>query len=212
MLVGVEAQRLALELALDAPQEELLRAIGERGLSATGVGIGARQQTDHAEAGEVAQDLEPGGVLVWERGRVVERRRWWEPAFGGSDGAAGDLEELLRDSVRLRLRADVPVGAYLSGGLDSSVITALSKAEVDDRLQTFSVAFRQRAYSELGYARQVSSAIKADAHEVVIDERDFFGALPRLIWHEDEPIAHTSSVRQTGGAISRATTSASRAR
>ena len=65
---------------------------------------------------------------------------------------------------------------------------------IDRPLQTFSVAFKERAFSELDYARQVSTAIKADAHEIVIDDHDFFGALPRLIWHEDEPIAHPSSV------------------
>ena len=65
---------------------------------------------------------------------------------------------------------------------------------IDRPLQTFSVAFKDRAFSELDYARQVATAIKADAHEIVIDDQDFFGALPRLIWHEDEPIAHPSSV------------------
>ena len=65
---------------------------------------------------------------------------------------------------------------------------------IDRPLQTFSVAFEQRAFSELEYARQVARAIGADAHEVVIDDNDFFGALPRLVWHEDEPIAHPSSV------------------
>jgi asparagine synthase (glutamine-hydrolysing) len=65
---------------------------------------------------------------------------------------------------------------------------------IDRPLQTFSVAFKQRAYSELDYARQVSTAIKADAHEVVIGDEDFFDALPRLVWQEDEPIAHPSSV------------------
>ena len=65
---------------------------------------------------------------------------------------------------------------------------------IDRPLQTFSVAFKDRAFSELDYARQVATAIKADSHEVVIDDQDFFGALPRLIWHEDEPIAHPSSI------------------
>jgi asparagine synthase (glutamine-hydrolysing) len=65
---------------------------------------------------------------------------------------------------------------------------------IDRPLQTFSVAFKHRAFSELDYARQVSTAIKADAHEIVIDEQDFFGSMPRLIWHEDEPIAHPSSI------------------
>ena len=90
--------------------------------------------------------------------------------------------------------ADVPLGMFLSGGLDSSAIAALMARMIDRPLQTFSVAFKDRAFSELDYARQVATAIKADAHEIVIDDQDFFGALPRLIWHEDEPIAHPSSV------------------
>src|SRR5215212_5878352 len=90
--------------------------------------------------------------------------------------------------------ADVPLGMFLSGGLDSSAIAALMARMIDRPLQTFSVAFTQRAYSELDYARQVATAIGADAHEITIDEHDFFGALPRLVWHEDEPIAHPSSV------------------
>src|SRR5262249_58940839 len=65
---------------------------------------------------------------------------------------------------------------------------------IDRPLQTFSVAFNDRACNELEYAREVARAIRADAHEVVIDDGDFFGALPRLIWHDDEPIAHPSSV------------------
>jgi asparagine synthase (glutamine-hydrolysing) len=65
---------------------------------------------------------------------------------------------------------------------------------IDRPLQTFSVAFKDRAFSELEYARSVAAAINADGHEIVVDERDFFGALPRLVWHEDEPIAHPSSV------------------
>jgi asparagine synthase (glutamine-hydrolysing) len=61
-------------------------------------------------------------------------------------------------------------------------------------VQTFSVAFKERAFNELAYSREVAAAIGADAHEVTIDDRDFFNALPRLLWHEDEPIAHPSSV------------------
>jgi asparagine synthase (glutamine-hydrolysing) len=83
---------------------------------------------------------------------------------------------------------------FLSGGIDSSAIAAIMAKMIDRPLQTFSVAFKERAFSELDYARQVSNAIKADSHEIVIDDQDFFGALPRLIWHEDEPIAHPSSV------------------
>ena len=145
--------------------------------------------------------LQPGHTLVFEHGTVVIRKYWDIPA-GPSDELATLSErdlihrfrELLEEAVRIRLMADVPLGMFLSGGLDSSAIAGLMAGMIDRPLQTFSVAFKQRAFSELDYARQVSSAIKADAHEIVIDDEDFFGALPRLIWHEDEPIAHPSSV------------------
>ena len=90
--------------------------------------------------------------------------------------------------------ADVPLGAFLSGGIDSTAVAALMAREMDRPVQTFSVAFADRAFSELEYARQAAHAIGADSHEIVMSDDDFFGALPRLIWHEDEPIAHPSSV------------------
>ena len=105
-----------------------------------------------------------------------------------------EFRELLTESVRLRLMSDVPLGMFLSGGIDSSAIAALMAPMIDRPLQTFSVAFKDRSFNELEYAREVAGAVGADAHEVVIDDRDFFGALPKLLWHEDEPIAHPSSV------------------
>ena len=146
--------------------------------------------------------LLPGHTLVFEDGGVTIRQYWDVPT--GADNpdverlteadAVGRFRELLEESVRIRLMADVPLGMFLSGGLDSSAIAALMAGMIDRPLQTFSVAFAQRAFSELDYARQVATAIGADAHEVVIDDEDFFGALPRSIWHEDEPIAHPSSI------------------
>jgi asparagine synthase (glutamine-hydrolysing) len=146
--------------------------------------------------------LLPGHTLVFEDGNVSTRAYWDIPVGRVSEELArlsdrdvvGRFRELLEESVRIRLMADVPLGMFLSGGLDSSVIAALMAGMIDRPLQTFSVAFKERAFSELDYARQVVTAIKADSHEIVIDDQDFFGALPRLIWHEDEPIAHPSSV------------------
>jgi asparagine synthase (glutamine-hydrolysing) len=158
--------------------------------------------------------LLPGHLLVFERGKVRIRQYWDVPLGaqadrsggpspdGGSGGIANrqrrrvvdEFRALLEESVRLRLMSDVPLGMFLSGGIDSSAIAALMAGMIDRPLQTFSVAFQDRAYNELEYARVVARAIGADAHEVVIDDNDFFGALPRLLWHEDEPIAHTSSV------------------
>jgi asparagine synthase (glutamine-hydrolysing) len=146
--------------------------------------------------------LMPGHTLVFEDGRVSTRAYWDIPAGRVSDELArlsdrevvGRFRELLEESVRIRLMADVPLGMFLSGGLDSSAIAALMAGMIDRPLQTFSVAFKDREFSELEYARQVATAINAEAHEIVIDDQDFFGALPRMIWHEDEPIAHPSSV------------------
>jgi asparagine synthase (glutamine-hydrolysing) len=146
--------------------------------------------------------LLPGHTLVFEQGRVTIREYWDIPTGRGDErlatisdqDAVRQFRELLEEAVRIRLMADVPLGMFLSGGLDSSAIAALMAGMIDRPLQTFSVAFKDRAFSELDYARKVSTAIKADAHEIVIDENDFFGALPRLIWHEDEPVAHASSV------------------
>src|SRR3954471_13983807 len=146
--------------------------------------------------------LQPGHTLIFENGQISIRRYWDIPAGRNSEEVGGLSEaaivrrfrDLLEEAVRIRLMADVPLGMFLSGGLDSSAIAALMSKMIDRPLQTFSVAFKQRAFSELDYARQVARAIKADAHEIVIDDQDFFGALPQLIGHEDEPIAHPSSI------------------
>jgi asparagine synthase (glutamine-hydrolysing) len=146
--------------------------------------------------------LLPGHILTFEEGAATTRQ-WWDIPAGKaspeierlSDGeAVSAFRERLEDAVRTRLMADVPLGMFLSGGLDSSAIAALMAGMIDRPLETFSVAFKQRTFSELEYARQVAAVVKANSHEIVIDEADFFGALPRLVWHEDEPIAHPSSV------------------
>jgi asparagine synthase (glutamine-hydrolysing) len=168
--------------------------------------------------------LLPGHRLVFERGDVSVTQYWDIPvvddyssvtdrsSVAGQSSVVGhtsvasqktraqridfveEFRALLEESVRLRLMSDVPLGMFLSGGIDSSAIGALMARMIDRPIKTFSVGFQDRAFNELGYARDVATAIGADSHEVVIDDRDFFGALPRLVWHEDEPIAHPSSV------------------
>jgi asparagine synthase (glutamine-hydrolysing) len=90
--------------------------------------------------------------------------------------------------------SDVPLGMFLSGGVDSSAIAALMKRMVSDRLQTFSIGYAEQEYSELDFARQVALYLGSDHHEVRIGMDEFFGALPHLIWHEDEPLVWPSSV------------------
>jgi asparagine synthase (glutamine-hydrolysing) len=146
--------------------------------------------------------LLPGHRLVFEDGRVTTTQ-YWDLPLDGPDPRLARLPErevvakfgaLLQESVRLRLMSDVPFGMFLSGGIDSSAVAALMTKEIQRPVETFSVAFADRAFSELEYSRQAARAVGANAHEIVIDDDDFFGALPRLVWHEDEPIAHPSSV------------------
>jgi len=139
-----------------------------------------------------------GGVLVWERGQIVAERRWWLPDL--PDDAAttasspADLDELMHDSVRLRLRADVPVGTYLSGGLDSSVITSLAQDVAQHQLRTFSVAFHDAQYDERPYQEDVARAVGTDHHVVEVGSEDIAAALPDVVWHTEAPLVRTAPV------------------
>ncbi|MGH9632314.1 MAG: asparagine synthase (glutamine-hydrolyzing) [Bryobacteraceae bacterium] len=147
--------------------------------------------------------LMPGHHMTLRvRGQQIERRteRYWDapfapPASGPSDEDwIRECRERLEETVNMRLMSDVPLGVFLSGGLDSSAIAALMKRMVSGPLKTFSVGYQERQYSELGFARQVAGHIGSEHHEVVVGMEDFFNSLPKLVWHEDEPIVWPSSI------------------
>ncbi len=100
----------------------------------------------------------------------------------------------LEETVELRLMSDVPLGMFLSGGLDSSAIAALMSRMVSKPVQAFAVGYAETAYSELPWAREVAQLVGADYREVTVGFDDFFNALPRMIWHEDEPVNWPSSI------------------
>jgi asparagine synthase (glutamine-hydrolysing) len=147
--------------------------------------------------------LAPGHTLLWRDGQIKIERYWdisyatppQDDALGQSDDQyVSEWSELFRTAVRLRLMADVPLGMFLSGGIDSSAIAAVMSKLVAEPIKTFSVAFAEREANELSYARIVAKTFKTDHHETVVSPAEFFDALPRLVWHEDEPLAHPSSV------------------
>src|SRR5919197_2875694 len=105
-----------------------------------------------------------------------------------------EFGELFSETVRTHLMSDVPIGVFLSGGLDSSSIAAVMAAVRKEPIQTFSVGYAEAQYSELVYARQMAKHIGAEYHQVILSPEDFFASLPRLIWHEDEPLVWPSSV------------------
>jgi asparagine synthase (glutamine-hydrolysing) len=138
--------------------------------------------------------LPAGGLLAWERGRIVEQRLWWSPAYGTGATRDGGLEDLIRDSVHLRLRADVPVGAYLSGGLDSSLITALAKTHVGEELRTFSIAFKDPRYDERRHQEAVASKLGTIHHVVEAGPAEIANAFPSVLWHAETPLVRTAPV------------------
>jgi asparagine synthase (glutamine-hydrolysing) len=144
--------------------------------------------------------LRPGHTLTWSRRHGVAHRRYWSlPEMGTNtaltfEQAADEVRERLRAAVASHLMSDVPLGLFLSGGIDSSILAALMAPMVKEPIRTFSVAFDEPGANELPYARMAASAVGAEHREVIVSPREFFEALPRLIWHEDEPIAFTSSV------------------
>jgi asparagine synthase (glutamine-hydrolysing) len=144
--------------------------------------------------------LMPGRTFSWSMPDGVARRRYWKPPAPDErtdvslERAASDVRDRLSAVVRSHLMSDVPLGLFLSGGLDSSAIAALMAPMVREPIRSFSVGFAEAEANELGYARLVADAVGAEHREIVLKPEEFFSALPNLIWHEDEPIAHASSV------------------
>ncbi len=144
--------------------------------------------------------LPAGHTLIWRDGTIAISQYWELPVSNtdtltGTDSAlVAEYSERFTEAVRLRLMSDVPLGMFLSGGIDSAAITAVMSELVSEPIKTFSVAFAEREANEFAYARMVAEKFKTSHHEVVVSPDEFFTALPRLVWHEDEPIAHPSSV------------------
>jgi asparagine synthase (glutamine-hydrolysing) len=163
---------------------------------------------NHATSGEETlfrgiRRLLPGHTLVWRENGNLKIEQYWDIHFKRDtrdnnhrrdEDMVAEWSELFRDAVRSHLMADVPLGMFLSGGIDSSAIAAVMSRMTEEPVKTFSVAFAEREANELEYARLVAKRFKTDHHEVVVSPEDFFHALPQAIWHEDEPLAHPSSV------------------
>lgn len=143
--------------------------------------------------------LLPGHTMTWKDGKL-SIREYWDLEFEPKHEPRSDTEYieewrgLFEESVRLRLMADVPLGMFLSGGIDSSAIAAMMSHDVDEPIKTFSVGFSEREANELEYARLVARTFNTDHHEITVTPDEFFNALPNLVWHEDEPIGFVASV------------------
>jgi asparagine synthase (glutamine-hydrolysing) len=139
--------------------------------------------------------LLPGHYMHVHAGGKLDIQKYWDVDFKVDTSHTGEYFEhqllrLLEDAVRLQLTADVPVGAHLSGGLDSSTVASLAASLLDSQIHTFSGGFRDGgAYDETSYARLLSEEADTIHHEVFPNAQDFVDILPRLIYHMDEPAA-----------------------
>lgn len=143
--------------------------------------------------------LMPGHFLVWKDGEISIKKYWnleYEPKFAEISDAefVEQWLEKFKEAVKLRLMADVPLGMFLSGGIDSSAIAAVMSEMVSEPIKTFSVGFKEREANEFHYARMVSEKFGTEHHEITITPEQFFAKLPELIWHEDEPLGFVASV------------------
>ncbi|MEO8718021.1 MAG: asparagine synthase (glutamine-hydrolyzing), partial [Burkholderiales bacterium] len=143
--------------------------------------------------------LAPGTIAVWERGRLTEARYWSPPDRCASTGAPAPADVAavflgrLDEAVRLQMVSDVPFGAFLSGGLDSSTIVGLMRRH-SAQVNTFSVGFGEAGYSELGYAAQVARHFGTTHHELTVTDRDVIDRLPALVAARDAPVSEPSDI------------------
>jgi len=145
------------------------------------------------------KQLLPGCFMEVTGSGIKEPERYWsipffpdEPGVRSEAEYAEELRELLIDSVRLRLRADVPVGAYLSGGLDSSAITSLVRHYTNNHLNTFSVTFGDKVYDESGEQDEMVDFLGTDHHRVACSYSDIAAVFPEVIYHTETPILRTA--------------------
>ncbi|MCA8988099.1 MAG: asparagine synthase (glutamine-hydrolyzing), partial [Planctomycetaceae bacterium] len=155
--------------------------------------------------------LLPGQLAIWESGQLT-LQTYWQPASVRDNGREEEIADLkcrlekasyqdiqrefdqrLTEAVRLRLRSDVPLGAFLSGGIDSTLITALMQRELARPVESFSIGFEIPQFDERAYAQMAAKSIGTNHHELIVSP-SALESLPRLVWHYDEPFADSSAI------------------
>ncbi len=141
--------------------------------------------------------LEPAHWLRWKNGQI-ETRRYWSPDFHhkikiSEPEAEEETLRLLREATKMRMIAEVPLGAFLSGGVDSSTVVALMAEESSKSVKTFSIGFEEEDFSELKYAKRVAEHIGAEHHEFIV-KPNAIEILPTLVEHYGEPYADSSAI------------------
>ncbi|MCQ6278446.1 asparagine synthase (glutamine-hydrolyzing) [Bacillus sp. EB600] len=146
---------------------------------------------------EGIKKLEPGNYFIKKIGKKMETHQYWRATFKPIDKAEADfikeIRDVLFDSVKMHMRSDVPVGAFLSGGIDSSIIASIAR-EFHPAIQTFSVGFEREGYSEIDVAKETAEKIGVENISYMITPEEFMQEFPRIMWMVDDPLADPAIV------------------
>ncbi len=143
------------------------------------------------------QRLLPGHYFLMQPGQKMNIQSYWMPTFhvkhAPIDRTIEEIRNVLRDSVKVHMRSDVPVGSFLSGGIDSSAIVALA-SEINPKIKTFTVGFERQGYSEIDVAVSTAAALNVENIHYIVRPEEFISELPRIIWHMDDPVADPAAI------------------
>ncbi|MFL0365613.1 asparagine synthase (glutamine-hydrolyzing) [Pseudobacillus sp. 179-B 2D1 NHS] len=141
--------------------------------------------------------LPPGHYFTQKPGESMIVTSYWRPTFAPSNmenkEMIKEIQESLMNSVSVHMRSDVPVGAFLSGGIDSSFIVSLAK-RINPNIKTFSVGFENEGYSEIDVAKETAHRLEVENVSYLISPEEFITALPKIIWHMDDPLADPAAI------------------
>lgn len=141
--------------------------------------------------------LEPGHYFTKKKSESMQIKRFWKAAFSPvimeKDAWIKRIQDVLFDSVEKHMRSDVPVGSFLSGGIDSSIIVSIAK-QMNPSIQTFSVGFEREGFSEIDVAKETAEKLDVDNTSYVVTPEEYIENLPQIIWHMDDPLADPSCV------------------
>jgi asparagine synthase (glutamine-hydrolysing) len=141
--------------------------------------------------------LEPGHYFTKKIGSPMEIKRYWKASFNpvqkSESSFIKEIQEVLIDSVKMHMRSDVPVGSFLSGGIDSSIIASIAK-QFHPAIKTFSVGFEQNGFSEIDVAKETADKLGVENISYVITPQEYMNELPKIIWHMDDPLADPAAI------------------
>lgn len=154
---------------------------------------------------EDIEKLEPGHIVEISQDQSIQKKAYWSmeemykdgmerPYQGSFDEARDELEELLKDAIGKRMLSDVPLGAFLSGGVDSSTVAALMQAQSSRPIKTFSIGFNEAQFNEAQHAKQVAEHLGTEHHELYVTPKETQAVIPNLSEYYDEPFADSSQI------------------